>query len=101
MLILCLFISFLCITIGDIFAKNWVLTNSSLCYIYTLISYFCGSMAYLPVMKAKGLIISTLLWTLGTIIVGITVGLVFGEIITKIKMLGILLGIISILLLSL
>jgi hypothetical protein len=63
--------------------------------------YMGSTMSYLPLMRAKGLITATLMWTLGTILVGVVIGLAYGEVLTKAKIVGVVFGLISIVLLIL
>ena len=94
-------LSFVCITMGDILAKKWVYTSNLIFAFVAVICYMGSTICYLPLLKEKGLIISTLVWTIGTIAVGTAIGLAYGETLTGTKCIGMILGAVSIVLLCL
>lgn len=96
-----LFFSLIIISIGDYFAKKWSLTNDKVCLVSCLVCYVSCSMCWLPLLKLKGLIIATTVWSVLIIISSILVAVCMGEPLTGFKLVGILLGIASVVMLNL
>ncbi len=95
-------ISALFVGTGDYLAKKWSLAPSWGLLTSALGCYLVSSFFYLQTLLRKGLVISSLIWSIASIIAFLFVGLVvFRETLSTVQLLGVVAGIISVLLLSL
>jgi multidrug transporter EmrE-like cation transporter len=86
---------------GDFFAKYWSIHQRPLFLVLTFIFYFGSAFFYTPTLLREGLVITSMIWSLisfiGLIILGL---LVFNETLTLIQTIGVVIGGISLILLS-
>lgn len=101
-LILLFTISAVSVGTGDYLAKKWSLEPGWGLFAGSLGCYFCSSFFYLYTLPRKGLVVSCIIWSIASIIAFLFVGLVvFHETLSGLQMIGVTLGVISLLLLSL
>lgn len=89
------------VVMGDLFAKYWSLAPKNIFYILAILFYIGSAIFYIPSLLSKGLVITSILWTListiGLILVGVVI---FKETLSFIQVIGLIFGIISLLILS-
>ncbi|OGZ71313.1 MAG: hypothetical protein A2904_00920 [Candidatus Staskawiczbacteria bacterium RIFCSPLOWO2_01_FULL_33_9] len=90
------------VIVGDIFAKYWSQNPKNPFYIIAVVFYIGSAIFYIPSLLSKGLVITSILWTLISTIGLILVGVVmFKETLSFIQVVGLIFGIISLIILSL
>jgi len=100
-LIILFTISAVAVGTGDFLAKKWSLAPGWATFSGALFCYFASSFFYLQTLPRKGLVVSCVIWSLASIIAFLFVGLViFHERLTGVQLLGVVLGTMSLLLLS-
>jgi multidrug transporter EmrE-like cation transporter len=100
-LILLFSVSALFVGFGDYLAKRWSLEPAWSTFGGALFCYFASSFFYLQTLTRKGLVVSCVIWSIASIIAFLFVGLViFHETLTGTQLVGVILGIASLLLLS-
>jgi multidrug transporter EmrE-like cation transporter len=86
---------------GDYLAKKWSLEPGWSSFTGALICYLSSSFFYLQTLTRKGLVVSSVIWSIASIIAFLFVGLwVFHEKLSDVQLIGVSLGIISLLILS-
>jgi multidrug transporter EmrE-like cation transporter len=86
---------------GDYLAKKWSLEPGWNSFAGALVCYLSSSFFYLQTLTRKGLVVSSVIWSIASIIAFLFVGLViFHEKLTVLQLIGVSLGIISLLMLS-
>ena len=101
-LLLLFTVSALSVGIGDYLAKKWSLVPGWGSFVSALVFYFISSFFYLQTVARKGLVVSCVIWSIASIFAFLFVGLVlFHETLSGIQLIGVILGIISLLILSL
>ena len=94
-------IAALSVIIGDLFAKYWSLNTKNIFYVLAVLFYIGSAIFYIPSLLTKGLVITSVLWTListvGLLLVGI---FIFKEHISSLEVVGLFFGIISLMILS-
>lgn len=86
---------------GDFLAKKWSLEPGWVTFAGALTCYLCSSFFYLQTLARKGLVVSSIIWSITSIIAFLFVGLViFHESLTSLQVAGVILGAISLLILS-
>ena len=86
---------------GDYLAKKWSLEPGWGSCAGALGCYFVSSFFYLMTLTRKGLVVSCVIWSIASIIAFLFVGLiVFHEPLSGVQLTGVILGIISLLVLS-
>ncbi|NVN91961.1 MAG: hypothetical protein HXX11_15355 [Desulfuromonadales bacterium] len=94
-------ISALSVGAGDYLAKRWSLEPEWGTFAGALACYLTSSFFYLQTLTRKGLVVSCIIWSITSIIAFLFVGLVvFNETLSGIQLIGVILGTISLLLLS-
>ena len=87
--------------LGDYFGKLWSMNHRLSYYYLALLGYFFSGFFYLPTLLKKGLVITSVLWSVLAIIGFLLIGLfLFKEYLTARQILGVVLGVFSLLLLS-
>jgi len=90
------------VIIGDIAAKSWSVSRSEMWYWTALVAYACSGLFYVPTLLREGLVVSSLMWTIGSVVGFLFVGLVlFQETLSIMQCLGVVLGIVALIVLSL
>lgn len=89
------------VIIGDVFGKYWSQNRRLSFLILTLVFYACSGLFYTPTLLRKGLIVTSIAWTImatvGFLIVG---AIMFKEHLTGFQIAGTALGTVAIILLS-
>jgi len=87
---------------GDYFAKAWSVNGSGIYLLFAFFGYFFSGFFYIPTLLREGLIVTSVTWlvlsTAGFLIIG---ALVFKETLSPVQIFAIILGILSISILSL
>jgi multidrug transporter EmrE-like cation transporter len=90
------------VILGDLFGKYWSTNSKTAFFVLALIAYFLSGVFYIPTLLRQGLVISSLVWSILSIVGFLFIGFViFHETVTTIQLVGIILGIISLVLVSL
>jgi len=101
-LVLLFSLSAVFVGMGDYLAKKWSLVPGWSFCVGALVCYFMSSFFYLLTLTRKGLVVSCVIWSLSSIIAFLFVGLViFHETLSGMQLIGIILGTISLIILSL
>ena len=101
-LILLFTVSALFVGVGDYLAKKWSLVPGWNFCAGALVCYFISSFFYLLTLTRKGLVVSCVIWSISSIVAFLFVGLViFHETLSGMQLIGVILGTISLILLSL
>lgn len=87
---------------GDFFGKYWSLhPGRQIFFILALLGYLGSGLLYTPVLLKQGLVISSILWSVLTTVGFITIGvIVFHESLNLWQTIGVTLGIVSLLILT-
>jgi drug/metabolite transporter (DMT)-like permease len=100
-LYLLLIISTLGTLIGDIFGKLWIVKQKPLMWLLAVSIYSIGAISYIQSLKYEGLIITSIIWHILSIIGVFIIGIVFfDEKITLLQSLGIGFGLLALILFS-
>jgi len=100
-LLLLFAVSAIFVGIGDYLAKKWSIETQWGSFAGALVCYFVSSFFYLQTLLRKGLVVSCVIWSIASIIAFLFVGLViFHETLSGVQLIGVILGIISLLMLS-
>jgi drug/metabolite transporter (DMT)-like permease len=100
-LILLFTVSALSVGAGDYLAKKWSLEPGWGSFAGALACYLSSSFFYLQTLTRKGLVVSSIIWSITSIIAFLFVGLVvFHETLSGVQIIGVFLGTISLLMLS-
>lgn len=91
----------LSVTIGDFAAKSWSVNQKGSYLLLAFIGYFFSGFFYIPSLLREGLIVTSVLWglinTIGFIVIGLVI---FKESLSPIQVVAVILGIISIFILT-
>lgn len=88
--------------LGDLFAKYWALNRTATFWILTVVFYCLSGIIFMPSLLKEGLIIAAMIWVLVSAIGFLFLGIVvFKETLTTLQMLGVFLGIASLIMLNL
>lgn len=86
---------------GDYLAKSWSLNLKTNYFILALVFYFAAGLFYAPTLLKEKLVITSVIWSVLSIIGFLFVGLViFRETLTSIQILGVVLGVLSLIILA-
>lgn len=100
-LILLFSVSAVCVGAGDYLAKKWSIEPGWGSFCGALFCYFSSSFLYIQTLTRKGLVVSCVIWSIASIIAFLFVGVVmFHETLSVVQITGVVLGIISLLILS-
>ena len=89
------------VIIGDLLAKYWSIGFRTPLLIGAILAYMLSGVFYVPTLLTKGLVVTSLAWSLLSIIGFMFIGLVlFKESLTMLQAVGAVLGVISLVLLS-
>lgn len=99
---LMLILSATSVVLGDLFAKFWSINQKGWFFGIALVGYFLSGLFYIPTLLKKGLVLTSVIWSLLSIIGFLFIGLVlFKESLMPVQIVGITLGVIALILLSL
>jgi multidrug transporter EmrE-like cation transporter len=100
--IVLLIISATGVILGDFFAKYWSLHQRTIFYIIAIVGYLCSSIFYIPTLLRQGLVVTSIIWSLISIVGFLFIGLVvFKEPLTTLQIVGVAFGVISLVILAL
>ena len=86
---------------GDFAAKLWSTNHNNNWYTLALGGYFLSGVFYIPTLLREGLVITSILWSVLSIIGFLAIGLIiFRESVSNLQILGILFGVVSIVILT-
>ena len=86
---------------GDYFAKLWSTNQRTVFLLAAFLGYFLSSVFYIPTLLREGLVVTSVIWSLLSIIGFLFVGLViFREQLTTLQIIGVIFGIIALAILS-
>lgn len=86
---------------GDYFAKLWSVQPRPSLFILAVVAYSLSGIFYTPALLKEGLVLTSLVWSLLTIVGFLFIGLVlFNETLSPVQWTGAALGIIALLILS-
>lgn len=96
-----LILSGIFVTMGDYFAKSWSQEQKTLALIGALIGYGGSTFFYIPTLLRAGLVYTAIIWDIISVFGFLFVGFVlFKETYTTMQLVGIALGVVSLILLS-
>lgn len=99
--IILLIISAAGVITGDFFAKYWSLHQRAIFYVIAIIGYLCSSIFYIPTLLRQGLVVTSIIWSLISIIGFLFIGLViFKETLTVMQAVGVGFGVLSLVILA-
>ncbi len=85
---------------GDILAKYWSTNVKPVFYFAALIAYGFSGFFYVPTLLREGLVVTSIVWSILSIIGFLIVGIViFKETLTPIQVVGVILGIAALIIL--
>lgn len=86
---------------GDYFAKLWSVEQRSVLWVIAVIGYFFSGFFYIPTLLREGLVVTSILWSVLSIIGFLIIGLVIlKEALNGIQVVGVVFGIISLTILT-
>lgn len=89
------------VIVGDFMAKYWSTNQRPIIFFLSILGYFFSGFFYIPTLLREGLVVTSIIWSLLSIVGFIFIGLViFDEILTTIQIIGIVFGIISFIILT-
>ncbi len=89
------------VILGDTFAKYWSLDPRWSIFVAAMIGYLASGFFYIPSLLREGLVITSVIWSLISIIGFLFVGLVvFKEHLTLVQWIGVMFGVVSMLVLA-
>lgn len=89
------------VIVGDVFAKYWSMNQRGWFLVAAFIGYFASSFFYIPTLLREGLVITSIIWSLISLIGFLFVGLVlFKESLTFHQGIGVGFGLVSLVILA-
>jgi len=89
------------VVLGDYSAKTWSIDREPLWLIFAFLGYFFSAFFYIPSLLKEGLVVTSLLWDLLSIIGFLFIGIViFKENLTALQVVGAVLGTVALIILS-
>ncbi len=86
---------------GDFFAKYWSIHLRSVFYFLAIASYMLSGFFYIPTLLREGLIVTSVIWSVLSIVGFLVIGLlIFKETLSTVEIVGVLFGVISLVILS-
>ena len=86
---------------GDVFAKYWSTNTKSVFYFAALIAYAFSGFFFIPTLLREGLVITSVIWSILSIIGFLAVGiLIFKETLTILQIVGVIFGILALVILK-
>ena len=96
-----IFLASVSVIIGDYAAKTWSVNHKEAYLLLAFAGYFFSAFFYIPTLLREGLIITSVLWVLLSTIGFIVIGLfIFKETLSLLQTIAVILGIISIMILT-
>lgn len=89
------------VVVGDFFAKYWSIHQRTAFFVLALIGYLISSLFYIPTLLREGLVVTSVIWSLLSIMGFLFIGLaVFKEQLTLSQIVGVALGVVALVILS-
>jgi multidrug transporter EmrE-like cation transporter len=89
------------VIVGDYFAKLWSIEQRPILWVVAVIGYFFSGFFYIPTLLREGLVVTSLLWSVLSIVGFLAIGLiVFKEMLTGAQVVGVVFGIVSLVILA-
>lgn len=89
------------VALGDFFAKSWSVERRSWLILAMVLGYFFSGFFYLPTLLKGGLIVTSMIWSLLSTLALVAIGLfIFHESLTSLQIVGLILGTVAIMVLS-
>jgi len=86
---------------GDLFAKTWSTNQKPIFFALAILGYAVSALFYVPTLLRDSLIITSIIWSLLSIIGFLIIGLViFHETLTPTQTVGVVIGVIALLVLA-
>lgn len=99
--LLLLVLSATSVVVGDYFGKKWSIEQRSMWYAIAFLGYAGSSLFYLPTLLREGLVTTSIVWSLLSIIGFLFIGLVvFHEKLNGLQTIGVGFGVIALIILS-
>jgi multidrug transporter EmrE-like cation transporter len=99
--IILLIISATGVILGDFFAKYWSLHQRTIFYVIAIAGYLISSIFYIPTLLRQGLVVTSVIWSLLSIVGFLVIGLIiFKEPMTPLQMVGAGLGVLALVVLA-
>ena len=87
--------------IADFFAKYWSVNQRAAFLTIALLGYLSSGLFYVPTLLRGGLIVTSMLWSVASIVGFMLVGwLIFKESLSSTQLIGVILGAISLIILA-
>lgn len=88
------------VIVGDIAAKYWSTNLQTAYFMIAIVGYFASGFFYIPVLLREGLVVTSVIWSLISMLGFVFIGLVmFKESLTAIQSIGVAFGVISMIIL--
>jgi multidrug transporter EmrE-like cation transporter len=89
------------VILGDYAAKTWSIDRGALWLVLAFAGYFFSAFFYIPSLLKEGLVVTSLLWDLLSVVGFLFIGLViFNEKLTTFQTVGAALGVVALIILS-
>ncbi|KKT43473.1 MAG: drug resistance protein [Candidatus Wolfebacteria bacterium GW2011_GWE2_44_13] len=89
------------VIVGDYFGKLWSTQQRPLFLVIAFLGYFGSGFFYLPTLLREGLLVTSIIWSLLSIVGFMVIGLlIFKETLTGIQAVGVGFGVISLVILA-
>ena len=99
--IVLLLLSATSVVVGDYFAKSWSTNQKGIFLVIALTGYFFSGIFYIPSLLKQGLVITSIIWSLLSILGFLFIGLVlFQETLSATQMVGVGFGVVALILLA-
>lgn len=86
---------------GDFFAKYWSVHRQPHLFLLALLGYLASGLFYTPTLLKKGLVVTSITWTVASLIGFLIIGIViFGEHLSAWQVVGVAFGVMSLLILA-
>ena len=89
------------VVMGDYFAKHWSVNKKGLFLLFAFIGYLMSSFFYIPSLLKEGLVVTSVIWSLLSILGFLFVGIVlFHETLNTLQIIGVVVGCIALVILA-
>ncbi len=89
------------VILGDLAAKYWSLHQRPVFLFLALLGYFGSGFFYIPTLLRSGLVLTSVIWSVLSILGFLVVGLIiFHEVLTPLQLVGVAFGVLGILILT-
>lgn len=86
---------------GDYLAKLWSVNKNGWLLLLALVAYSCSGVFYIPTLLRQGLVVTSIVWSIGSMVGFLAIGLVvFKESLSMAETVGVAFGVISLVILA-